>query len=140
VLHAQSDGNPLFMHELIKCGNGIPEVVRHLIERRIRRLDEKNRALLVAAGVQGRDFDSAVLAWSLEMSPAEVEERLQFVDENHGLIRRVGEYELPNGKTTVKYRFVYALCQEICRASVPPTRRAALNTSLAEAFLMHYGD
>jgi hypothetical protein len=40
----------------------------------------------------------------------------------------------------VRYRFVYALCQETCYASLAPTRRASLNTSLAEAFLTYYGN
>jgi DNA-binding winged helix-turn-helix (wHTH) protein len=139
VLHAQCDGNPLFMNELIRCQSGIPDAAQYLLEKRIQRLDEKNRTLLVAASVQGREFDSAVLAQSLDINPAEVEERLQFMDETHGLIQRIREQELPNGKMTIKYRFVYALCQEICHTSVTATRKASLNSSLAEAFLTYYG-
>ena len=70
----------------------------------------------------------------------EVEEALHELDEIHGLIRRIREEELPDGRFTVRYRFVYSLYQEACYASLAPTRKAALSARLAEVFLTYYGN
>lgn len=140
-LLAKTEGNPLFMRELArKATGGMTEPLRNVIRRKLDRLDDTHRQLLVTAGVQGREFDSAVLARSLEMSSEDVEEALQDLDEIHGLIARVREEELPDGKFTVRYRFVYAFYLEACYESLAPTRKASLNASLAEAFLAHYGN
>ena len=76
----------------------------------------------------------------MQMSSQDVEEELQDLDEVHGFVHRIREEELPDGKFTVRYRFVYALYQEACYASLAPTRKASLSSSLAEAFLAHYGN
>jgi hypothetical protein len=47
---------------------------------------------------------------------------------------------LPDGKFTVRYRFVYGLYQEACYATLAPTRKASLSASLAQAFLTYYGN
>lgn len=116
------------------------ESIRNMIIRKIDRVSDVERELLVAASIQGREFDSAVLARSLGMKTEEVEERLRELDEVHGLIQRVREEELPNGKFTVRYRFLYGFYQEVCHSTLPPTRKASLNASLAEAFLTYYGN
>lgn len=138
-LHAKTEGNPLFMRELVREPGGLTESLRQMIQRRLDRLDDTHRQLLVTASVQGREFDSAVLARSLEMSAEDVEESLTELDEIHGLIQRIREEELPDGKFTVRYRFVCGFYQEVCYESLAPTRKASLNASLAEAFLTYYG-
>ena len=67
------------------------------------------------------------------------EETLRELSEIHGLIDATGEEQLPDGKFTVRYRFVYAFCQEACYASLAPIRMGSLNASLAGAFLAYYG-
>lgn len=140
-LQARTEGNPLFMRELARAnGKGeLAESIRIMIQRKIDRVTESDRQLLVTASVQGREFDSAVLAKSLGMTSEEVEEKLRVLDEAHGLIHRIREEELPDGKFSVRYRFVYAFYQEVCYASLAPSRKASLNASLAEAFLTYYG-
>jgi predicted ATPase len=140
VIHAKTDGNPLFVREFVRDPAGRGDSIRTLIRAKLDRVDDTHRQLLVTASVQGREFDSAVLAKSMRMETGDVEEALCELDEIHGLIQRVREVELPDGKFTVRYRFVYALCQEACYASLAPTRRAALNTSLSEAILEYYGN
>jgi len=140
LLQAKTEGNPLFIRELLRNPDGSSESVRNIIQGRLDRLDDTHRQLLVTASVQGREFGSAVLAASMQMSLEDVEESLAEIDEVHGLIHRIREEQLPDGKFTVRYRFVYALYQEACYASLAPTRRASLNASLAEAFLAYYGN
>jgi predicted ATPase len=139
-LHAKTEGNPLFIRELLRGSGGITESLRQMIRRKLERLDDTNRQLLVTASVQGREFDSAVLARSLELSSADVEESLCVLDDVHGLIQRIREEELPDGRFTVRYRFNYGFYQEVCYESLAPTRKASLNASLAEAFLTYYGN
>jgi DNA-binding winged helix-turn-helix (wHTH) protein/predicted ATPase len=139
-IQAKTEGNPLFMRELVRGPGGMTESLRQMIQRRLDRLDDTHRQLLVTASVQGREFDSAVLARSMELSSQDVEESLSVLDETHGLIQRIREEELPDGRFTVRYRFMYGFYQEICYESIAPTRKASLNASLAEAFLTYYGN
>src|SRR5262249_30320485 len=103
LVHGRTEGNPLFLVDLLRdlADRGViaagpdgwalaegrpafrrelPESVRALIRRKIDRLDEADRRLLSAAGVQGYEFDSAVVARVLGLDPAEVEERLEVLD------------------------------------------------------------
>jgi predicted ATPase len=137
-LHARTEGNPLFIHELLAERKSLSESILNIIWAKLDRLEDTNRQLLVTASVQGREFDSAVLATSRQMKSEDVEEALRGLDEVHGLIQRVREEELPDGKFTVRYRFVYGFYQEACYASLAPTRKASLNASLAEASLTYY--
>jgi predicted ATPase len=124
----------------VRSSGQLTDSVRDMIRRKIDRLDDTYRQLLVTASVQGREFDSAVLARSLNLSAQDVEEALNLVAETHGIIERVREQQLPDGKFTVRYRFVYAFYQEVCFESLEPTRKASINASLADAFLAYYGD
>jgi DNA-binding winged helix-turn-helix (wHTH) protein len=140
VLQARTEGNPLFVRETLRHPHSASEIIENIIRAKIDRLDDTNRQLLVTASVQGREFDSAVLASSMHMSSQDVEESLKELWETHGLVEPIREEQLPDGKFTVRYRFVYALCQEACYASLAPTRKASLNATLAEAFLAYYGN
>ena len=139
-LHAKTEGNPLFLRDLLRGTGQLTDPVRNMIRRKIERLDDTQQQLLVTASVQGREFDSAVLARSLGLSAEDVEEGLNVVSETHGIIERIREQQLPDGKFTVRYRFVYGFYQEACYESLEPTRKASLNASLAEAFLTYYGN
>ena len=138
-LHTKSEGHPLFLRELLRGENRLGDSIRHLIQAKMDRLDDTHRQLLATASVQGREFDSAVLAATMQLESQDVEETLHDLDEIHGLIRRIREEELPDGKFTVRYRFVYALYQEACYSTLAPTRKASLSASLAQAFLTYYG-
>jgi DNA-binding winged helix-turn-helix (wHTH) protein/predicted ATPase len=139
-VHAKTEGNPLFLREVTRHRDSPSESIQNLIEAKLHRLDDTHRHLLVTASIQGREFDSAVLATSLHMNPEDVEESLSELHTMHGLINPIREEQLADGKFTVRYRFVYGFCQEACSASLAPTRKASLNASLAEAFLTYYGN
>ena len=140
ILHARSEGNPLFIQELARATGGLPESLRSVIRTRLDRLSTSDRELLAIASAQGREFDSAILSRSLGRNSEDVEERLRALDEVHGLIQRIREEELPDGRFTVRYRFAYGLYQEICYASLVPRRKACVNASTAEALLTYYGN
>jgi predicted ATPase len=74
AVHARTEGNPFFveelLHEAIEAGDwgqaieqvGVPESVKDVLARRLRRLEEPCRRVLDGAAVAGRDFDLDVLA------------------------------------------------------------------------------
>jgi DNA-binding winged helix-turn-helix (wHTH) protein len=140
ALHSKTDGNPLFLREMLRAADGESEAIRGLFQTKLAQLRAEHRQILFAASVQGREFDSAVLAGSLGLNFVEVEDTLRELHEVHELIQPMREEQLPDGKFTVRYRFLYGFCQEACYASLSPTRKASLNASLAETLLNYYGN
>lgn len=162
LIHRQTEGNPLFVVDLVqdlrdrrviaevhghwRLAGSIPEVdrelppsVRSLIQRKLDRLSPTDHRLLVAASVQGYEFDSAVVANALRMDAAKVEERLDALERVHAFVRLVREDELPDRTPTQQYQFVHVLYQNALSATLRPTRRARLSRAVAEALLECYG-
>src|SRR5262249_34483815 len=108
--------------------------------RKIAQLSEEDRKLLVAASVQGYEFDSAVVAEALSLGDGEVEERLEMLERVYAFVRLVGEEEFPNRAATLRYRFVHALYQNALYASLRATRRATMSAAVAQSLLGFYGD
>ena len=163
LVHARTEGSPLFMADLLRylrdrqvltqeqgrwtlgqsvpdLRRDLPESVRGMIQRKIDQLGEDDRRLLVAASVQGYEFDSAVVARVLERDAAEVEDRLDELDRVHAFVRLVREQEFPDRTLTLRYRFVHVLYQNALYASLRPTRRASLSAAVAQALLGYYGE
>jgi predicted ATPase len=158
AVHAKTGGNPLFVADLVRflrdrgvvardgerwtlarpvpeAVSEMPESVRGLIRRKLDQLESGDRRLLASASAQGAAFDSAALARALGDDPAEVEERLQRVEQVHSLVRLVKEHEFPDRTLSRRYAFVHALYQDALFAELPPTRRAAVSRALADALL-----
>ena len=163
VLHTRTEGNPLFMVDLLRylrdrrvivqdqgrwalvgavpdLQRELPESVRGMIQRKVDRLSEADRYLLMAASVQGREFDSAVVARVLGREAADVEERLAVMERDHGLVGLVGERTFPDGALAVRYGFVHVLYQNALYAALQPTRKAAWSAAAACALMGHYGE
>jgi tetratricopeptide (TPR) repeat protein len=163
LVHAKTEGSPLFMVDLLRylkdrgvvaqvqghwtlarsvpdVARDLPETLRATIDRKIERLDETSRKLLVAASVQGHEFDSAVVAGVTGADPADVEEALEGLERVHALVRRIHDQELPDRTLSVRYRFVHVLYQNALYASLQPTRRASLSGRVAQALVKHHGE
>jgi tetratricopeptide (TPR) repeat protein len=163
VIHAKTDGSPLFMADLVRYlrdtggiveenGNWVvarslpegprdlPESVRSMIQRKIEQVDERDRKLLVAASVQGHEFDSAVVSEAVEMDAADVEDRLEALERVYVFVKRGEEREFPDRSLTLNYQFVHVLYQNLLYASLQPTRRAALSGRVARALVTRYRD
>ena len=162
VIHAKTEGSPLFMTDLVRYlrdrgviaqANGewrlaqalpdvereLPESVRGMIEHKIAQLGEEDRLLLVAASVQGYEFDSAAVAQVLNIDAGEVEERLEKLERVYAFVRLVSERELPDRTLTLRYRFVHVLYQNALYGSLRPTRKMAVSRQVAEALEGFYG-
>ena len=162
AIHAKTEGSPLFMADLVRylrdtggiaeedgtwvvargvsdVPKDLPESVRGMIARKIEQVDEQDRRLLLAASVQGVEFDSAIVGEALQMDPAEVEERLETLERVHVFVSRDDEHEFPDTTLTLKYRFVHVLYQNVLFASLQPTRRVTLARAIVGALVAHYG-
>jgi predicted ATPase len=163
VIHNKTEGSPLFMVDLLRhlrdrqvlaqeqgrwvlaqslpdMRRELPESVRGMIERKVAQLGEEDRRLLVAASVQGQEFDAVVVSKALGLGAAEVEEQLEGLEHVHAFVRLVREQELPDRTLTLRYRFVHVLYQNALYASLRPTRRATLSAAVAQALVGHYGE
>lgn len=161
-LHAKTEGNPLFLAELLNhlCDRGViashqegwtltqplpdfqkdlPVSVRSLIRSQFDQLDEADRRLLSVASIQGYEFDAVVAAEVLCRNAADVEERLERLDHVHGLVRLVRELEFPDGTLTLRYRFVHVLYQNSLYSAAPLSRRIQWSAAVAHALLAHHG-
>jgi tetratricopeptide (TPR) repeat protein len=160
-IHAKTDGSPLFMADVVRylrdsgslverggvwvlaraqedAFHELPASVRSMIARKIERLDDVDRKLLVAASVQGHEFDSAVVAEAIEMDPAEVEERLDALEHVHVFVKRTREHEFPDLTLSLQYQFVHVLYQNALYGTLQPTRRASLSGRVARALVTHH--
>jgi serine/threonine protein kinase/predicted ATPase len=163
ILHDRTEGNPLFMVDLLRylrergviiddhghwklvqalpdLQRELPESVRGMIQRKVDQLTTADRHLLMAASVQGSEFESAVVARLLDRPAADVEERLNVLERIHYLVRPVREQVFPDGTLTVRYGFVHVLYQNALYAGLQPTRKAAWSTAAAQALLGYYGE
>jgi tetratricopeptide (TPR) repeat protein len=162
-IHAKTDGSPLFMTDLVrylrdkggileedgkwvvakslpKGLRELPVSVRAMIERKIEQVEDRDRKLLIAASVQGPEFDSVVVAEAIEMDTADVEERLDTLERVHVFVRRGEEREFPDRSLTLNYQYVHVLYQNVLYDSLQPTRRATLSGRIAGAMVSRYGD
>lgn len=137
---APEHGGWVLARALPALDSELPESVRGMIERKIAQLTEEDRRLLVAASVQGYQFDSVVVARALGAGEAEVEEQLEALERVHAFVRFVTDEELPDRTLTLRYRFVHVLYQGVLYSTLRPTRRAALSKAVADAFAGCYGD
>jgi hypothetical protein len=157
-IHEKTDGSPLFMADAVRylrdsgslverdgvwilaraeedAFREIPASIRSMIARKIERLDETDRRLLLAASVQGHEFDSAIVSEAIEMDPAEVEERLETLERVHVFVKRIDEHEFPDLTLSLRYQFVHVLYQNALYGSLQPTRRASLSGRVARALV-----
>lgn len=163
LIHSKTEGSPLFMVDMVRylrdrnviaessgvwqlaqslpdMDRELPQSVRSMIQRKIDQLDQEDFRLLVAASVQGYEFDSTVVAEALKIDAEEAEERLEALNRIHYFVRPVGEKEFPDRTLTLRYRFVHALYQNALHATLMPTRRASLSASVAESLRAHFRD
>ncbi len=163
-IYLRTEGNPLFTVDLLahlrdqgvivreaassrwhlsrslpatECG--IPASVQSLIELKLRLLDDHSRRLLECAGIQGHEFDAAVVSRALGAGPAATEERLARMDRVHGLVRLIRPVQPTDRTSTLRYQFVHVLYQNVVSEALSPSRKTSLSAAVAQALLEVYG-
>ncbi|MBV8951762.1 MAG: hypothetical protein JOZ99_12865, partial [Actinobacteria bacterium] len=146
VLHAQTEGNPFFMGQVLRhlvesgaiveregrwVGDvtvdelGIPEGVREVVGRRLAHLQPTTNEVLTAAAVVGRDFDRDVLTTALDANSEAVLDALEEAE----AARLIGSADTRRGR----YTFVHALVRSTLYEELPTTRRLRLHKRIGEA-------
>jgi class 3 adenylate cyclase len=137
----RTQGNPFFVEELLRDVGAegdlegaltqVPESVKDLLLRRMRRLDDSCGRLLTVAAVSGREFALEVLEQVTATAADEVAETLeqaiaaQIVEESAGSIGRYG--------------FAHALIRETIYEQLSLTRRAGIHRKIGEAIESLHG-
>jgi len=162
-VHAKTEGNPLFMSDLVRLlrdrcvlverdgrwqmegelgavERSLPPTVRSVIDKNIGALGGVERRILSVGAVQGMEFDAVVVARTLKMDAAEVEDRLDHIDRVHGIVHLAGEHELPAATLTSRYRFTHILYQNVLYDELTPARRSSVSLEIARTLADAYGD
>ena len=145
TLYAHTEGNPLFLTEVIRflAERGelesqdvdirIPEGVREAIGQRLNRLSEQCNQALTTASIIGREFDFKLL---ISLNEEALEDQvLEAIEE--ALAARVIE---ESSGTIGGYQFTHVLIQEALSQELSAPRRARLHARVAEALEALYGD
>jgi predicted ATPase/class 3 adenylate cyclase len=147
AIHARSGGNPFFAEEivrsLIESGQlqgergrhrlvtpveklAVPGSVQALLAARIDRLPEREKRVLQAAAVIGKEFRGPILEQVIELGPNELAESLAAL--------RSAEFVYEESLYPVaEYSFKHPLTQEVALASLLSERRRAAHAAVARA-------
>ena len=153
VVHAHTDGNPLFMIVLVDCllargwlaedGAGwrltatratieqdVPDNLRRLIVGQLRFVSTEERDVLEVASVAGTAFDAPAVAAGLGLAPDRVESICQGLCDAQRWLRSLANHAWPDGALAARYAFRHALYQRALYDSLSPSRRASLHTRI----------
>lgn len=146
-IQARTGGNPFFVEEvvqtLIETGQlkgtrgayqlvtpvaklDVPPTVKAVLAARIDRLGERERRLLQAASVIGKDFSEPLLAAVAELEEAELSAALT-------VLRRAEFIHEQSLFPIAVYAFKHPLTQEVALGSLLKDRRRQLNAAVARA-------
>jgi len=163
LVHRRTEGNPLFMvnvveylvdertieneqgtwtvrGDLSQAELGVPDSVRHLIERQIERLSPDERTVLEAASVVGMECSSVAIAAGLDTSTEWVEKHCEELARRHQFLSPAWIVELPDGTLTPRHRFNHVLYVEVPYSLLPRMRRAQIHQRIAERGVAVYGE
>ena len=151
ALYRKTEGNPFFVQELtrdlldigladlaaldedVHGRLGVPETVRDVVLRRVRRLDDLCRRVLAAASIVGTQFEVSVVERILNLPGDEVIDSL----ETAMTARLVRE---STGSVGV-FQFEHGLFRDVLYSELGATRRARLHArTAAELEAVHAGD
>jgi hypothetical protein len=131
-LHRQTEGNPLFLRELLQLSGvdaerssahaGRSDGIQQVIRARIALLPRESRALLEAAAVLGREFSAPALAAVAGMSETDA----RVLVEPAAQAAVVETLDQPP-----RWRFTHVLLREGLYADLPMERRASLHRDAA---------
>lgn len=162
LIRRRTGGNPLFMvamvaylrdqgafreaggqwdlqQDLRAIAGGVPDSLRHLIERQLERLPEEGQRLLEVASVVGVEFSSAAVAAGLQVEVEAVEEQCDELVRKGQFIGARGTEEWPDGTLSERYSFFHALYRDVLYGRLAETRRVRLHRRIGERKAAAYG-
>jgi predicted ATPase/DNA-binding winged helix-turn-helix (wHTH) protein len=162
LIHHRTEGNPLFMvnvidylldrqiiveqqgkwqleGELHEIELGVPENIRHLIEKQIERLDCDERRVMEGASVVGMDCSAEAISAGIEEDIVKIEEICDRLARNHQFLLPAYLAELPDGTMTPRYRFIHVLFLDVLYEHIAATRRSRIHQRVGERGEEVYG-
>jgi AAA ATPase domain len=127
AIYRRSEGNPLFVRELLKLRADpvrAPESIREVVRARLALLGATTRDVLEVASILGRELD---LATTCVLAPAP-----------EGALAEACELGILEPLDTARWRFTHVLLREGLYEQIAAERRAALHHAVASA--MRAGD
>lgn len=157
AVHQRTAGNPLFVaaiaeelartaadveqepRPLATLARSVPDSLRHLLEHRLRRLDEEAQRVLEAASAIGEIFPAAAVAAALSREAAAVEELCERLALQWRLVEGAGVVTWPDGTVSGVYRFRHAVYRTMLYEQTPPARRVRWHRRLARRLEQAFG-
>lgn len=163
IIHAHTEGNPLFMVNVVEylvdsrliveregrylltvpphqIELGVPENIRHLIETHVERLTEEEQRMLEGASVVGMDCSAVAIAAGLDADVVRVEEVCDGLARRNHFLLPSYLAELPDGTITPRYRFIHATYLDVLYKRVALTRRSQIHGRIGVCGERIYGD
>lgn len=166
LIHARTDGNPLFMINMLDYLLGDAGLlvrarqlsesewaetlrahrldalrsIRQMIERNVERLHPAEQAVLESASVAGAEFSAAAVAAALERPVSEIEASCTRLARNEQFIRFQSTSQWPDGTVAGSYAFLHALYSEVLYERIPPGQRAQSHNRIAVREESAYGE
>jgi predicted ATPase/DNA-binding winged helix-turn-helix (wHTH) protein len=163
VIYARTDGNPLFMVNMVDYLLVDAErfrnlrkaewaetlrayrldalrSIRQMIERNLERLKPEEQAVLEGASVAGVEFSSASVAAALECSQNEVEACCTRLSRREQFVSEQGPITWPDGTVATSFRFHHALYQEVLYGRLSASHHVQLHRRIAMREEAGYGE
>lgn len=163
IIHHRTGGNPLFMVNTVdylidekiiveqadgdwqlraapvEVEPGVPENVRHLIERQIERLSDEEQRVLEAASIVGMDCSAVAIASGMKEDLVKIEEICDRLARNHQFLLPAYLAKLPDGTITPRYKFIHVLYLDVLYKRAAATRRVQIHRRVGERGEEVYG-
>lgn len=144
ALHAKTEGNPLFVGEIVRLLSvegvpresrdelAIPRSIKDVITRRLRHLSDECSHMLEIASVFGREFELNRLVAAGQSADADL---LDALDE-----AVAGRIVSNLSSKAERFRFAHVLIRDTVYEAIPAARRAALHRRAGAALESLHGD
>jgi class 3 adenylate cyclase/predicted ATPase len=163
VIHRRTDGNPLFMvnvvNDLLARGvlvqsdgrwelkereeeleDRVPDNLQQLIGQQIERLSPETQRMLEVASVAGAEFSAAAVAAGMETEVEGIEEQCEALVRQEHFLRASGTANWPDGTVAARYGFLHALYQDVLYNRLTARRRQRLHQQIGEREEAAYGE
>jgi predicted ATPase/DNA-binding winged helix-turn-helix (wHTH) protein len=162
LLHQRTEGNPLFMVNVVdaweaqgwleevegesrlrmgleELAQEVPEGLQQMLAQQLERLSVEEQRVLEAAGVAGAEFSAAAVAAGLGLDVVEAETRCEGLARRQQWLRSIGSDEWPDGTVAGRYAFIHALYHHVVYQQLAAARRVHLHRRLGEYKEAAYG-
>ena len=153
LIHERTDGNPLFMVNLIDSwvaagllseddgqwtlrtgldtlASGVPDSLRALIAQQLTRLGPEDQEVLEVASVGGMQFSTAAVAAAVTDTEEQVETRCAVLARRGQFVLDSGLVEWADGTVATEFTFIHHLYRQVLYERVPAGRQVRLHRAL----------